>query len=93
MNLPSRQETSSSTSSGAGHLFTRRPWSESNESDNENKGPLGLTTVYNPPLSAIADLIFVHGLGEDPGARGVRTTTQVFFGHKNGYQATPNLKM
>jgi hypothetical protein len=63
MYLPSRQETLSSISSGARHIFTRRPWSENNESDNENKGPLGLTTVYNPPLSAIADLIFVHGLG------------------------------
>lgn len=62
MNLPLRQETSSSTSSGASHIFTRRPRSESNDSDHENKGPLGLTTVYNPLLSAIADLIFVHGL-------------------------------
>ena len=59
MALPLRQET---TSSGAGRIFTRRPRLGSNESDIENKGPLGLTTIYDPPLPAIADLIFVHGL-------------------------------
>jgi hypothetical protein len=59
MDLPLRQE---STSSGAGRIFTRRPRGEANESDSKNKGPLGLNTVYNPPLPAIADLIFVHGL-------------------------------
>ncbi|KAI0141226.1 hypothetical protein GGR57DRAFT_520646 [Xylariaceae sp. FL1272] len=33
------------------------------DSDNE-KGPLGLTTLYEPPDSkAIADIIFIHGLG------------------------------
>lgn len=26
-------------------------------------GPLGLTTVFNPNKKAIADLVFVHGLG------------------------------
>jgi hypothetical protein len=43
-------------------LLSRRPRLASNESDVENKGPLGLTTIYDPPLPAIADLIFVHGL-------------------------------
>jgi len=57
MELPVRQ----GTGSGASRIL-RRPRAGSNESDIENKGPLGLTTLYNPPLNAIADLIFVHGL-------------------------------
>ena len=57
MEIPLRQ----GTGSVSGRMF-RRPRAGSNESDIEHKGPLGLTTVYNPPLNAIADLIFVHGL-------------------------------
>lgn len=61
MDLPLRQETTSFTAS---RIFRGNcPRRDSNESDIERKGPLGLTTVYDPPLLAIADLIFVHGLG------------------------------
>jgi hypothetical protein len=61
MDLSLRQETASSSAS---RIFRgNRPRRDSNESDIERKGPLGLTTVYNPPIPAIADLIFVHGLG------------------------------
>ena len=28
-----------------------------------NKGPLGLTTIHEPPGDAVVDLVFVHGLG------------------------------
>lgn len=57
-----RQETRVSTSSRLS-AFTRRPRRESGyDNDNDVKGPLGLTTIYDPPLPAIADLIFVHGL-------------------------------
>ncbi len=33
------------------------------ESSTDAKGPFGLTTLYDPSTSAIADLVFVHGLG------------------------------
>lgn len=35
----------------------------SDDDSGYSKGPLGLTTLFEPPSSAIADLIFVHGLG------------------------------
>ena len=35
----------------------------SNSSPENEKGPLGLTTVFRPLKKAIADLIFIHGLG------------------------------
>jgi len=61
MDLTLRQET---TSFSAGRIFWGNcPRRDSNESDIERKGPLGLTTVYDPLLPVIADLIFVHGLG------------------------------
>ena len=31
--------------------------------NNINKNPLGLTTIFNPPETSQADIIFVHGLG------------------------------
>lgn len=40
---------------------TRR--SPSREPAEDVKGPLGLTTLYDPPEHAITDLVFVHGLG------------------------------
>jgi hypothetical protein len=58
-----RQDTSSTTSSR--FLLTtlrKRRGSDVCAADNDNKGPLGLTTLYNPPNPAIADLVFVHGL-------------------------------
>lgn len=48
------------TSPTARRKLTRRRGS--NESDVDNKGPIGLTNLYQPRLNAIADLIFVHGL-------------------------------
>jgi len=59
MELPLRQDT---TNSSGGRILTRRPRSVSNENDIDHKGPLGLTTLYEPPLPAIADIIFVHGM-------------------------------
>ena len=42
--------------------FVRR--NDSNVSDSaDSKGPLGLNTLYDPLGSAIADIVFVHGLG------------------------------
>lgn len=39
-------------------------WRKSSESGLEDtKGPLGLSTIYVPLQSVVADLIFVHGLG------------------------------
>lgn len=35
----------------------------SEDSETTSKGPLGLSTLYQPPDSIIADLVFVHGLG------------------------------
>lgn len=50
----------------AGKLLLSRAvtFGKSIDEEAENgKGPLGLTTVYNPPGLVNADLIFVHGLG------------------------------
>src|SRR5271168_230704 len=33
------------------------------DSSEDSKGPFGLSTLYDPPDPAIADLVFVHGLG------------------------------
>lgn len=57
-----RQETSSSNSTRSLLSFnrTRR---EGGDASDDTKGPLGLNTLYDPPEPAIADLIFVHGLG------------------------------
>ena len=33
------------------------------ESSTDARGPFGLNTLYDPSTSAIADLVFVHGLG------------------------------
>ncbi|KAK4235181.1 hypothetical protein C8A03DRAFT_46637 [Achaetomium macrosporum] len=37
----------------------------STDSSDDEKGPLGLTTVYEPepPTSPVADIVFIHGLG------------------------------
>ncbi|KAM0804114.1 hypothetical protein BDR22DRAFT_800435 [Usnea florida] len=47
-------------------MFTR-PFTKRNDVDAPDaqypKGPLGLTTLYEPSGPAIADLVFVHGLG------------------------------
>ena len=47
-------------------MFTR-PFARRNDVDSFDtlypKGPLGLTTLSEPSVPAIADLVFVHGLG------------------------------
>lgn len=62
--ITERQETTLPISSRFS-LYPRRPRRESDNeaADNDIKGPLGLNTLYNPPDPAIADLIFIHGLG------------------------------
>ena len=57
MESRSRPETSSSAS----RIFPGRR-ANNFEGNNGEKGALGLTTIYEPRLTAIADLIFVHGL-------------------------------
>jgi hypothetical protein len=60
---PTLRQDSIALSSSRLSIFPRRPRRESsNDNDNNVKGPLGLSTIYDPPLPAIADLIFVHGL-------------------------------
>ena len=59
-----RNQNSVSTWSGRSFLsrtLARRD-ADSEPSD-DLKGPFGLNALYEPPDSAIADLIFVHGLG------------------------------
>lgn len=52
------------TSSGRSFLsrtLTRRDDGE--QSSEDGKGPFGLNTLFDPDNPAIADLVFVHGLG------------------------------
>jgi hypothetical protein len=58
-----RRKTAASTSGRS--FFTRTTaFRKGSDTGLENdKGPLGLTTIYNPLEKAIADIIFVHGLG------------------------------
>jgi hypothetical protein len=58
MDQVERQDTSSSR-----FTFRNRTRRESTDLSDDAKGPLGLTTLYDPSEPAIADLIFVHGLG------------------------------
>lgn len=54
------------TPSPPGRSFFSRTLSRrnvNNETIEDDKGPFGLTTLHVPKNSAIADLIFVHGLG------------------------------
>jgi hypothetical protein len=51
-----------STSSSPSRSFLSRTLAR-REPSQEGKGPFGLNTLYEPLDSAIADLIFVHGLG------------------------------
>lgn len=50
-----------STRSFFSRALIRRDGSE--DPDPTDKGPFGLSTLYHPPDSIIADLVFVHGLG------------------------------
>ena len=57
---------SAASSSGRSFLtrtLARREVEGNDASLDATKGPLGLNTLYNPPSSAVADLVFVHGLG------------------------------
>lgn len=52
--------------SSAGRSFFPRTitFRKGGENGTENdKGPIGLTTVYKPLENAVADLVFIHGLG------------------------------
>lgn len=50
--------------SGRSFLSRRLTGSRSGEGIiSDPKGPLGLTTLYQPRADAVVDLIFVHGLG------------------------------
>ena len=59
-----RQKTTASTPSRSflARTLTRRDGSN-NDSSEDAKGPYGLNTLFEPLESAIADLVFVHGLG------------------------------
>ncbi len=69
-----KQAKTDSSNSGRS-FFTRNLIRDNSEppSDNE-KGPLGLTTLFTPEETAIADLVFVHGLGG--GSRSTWTKSQ-----------------
>ena len=59
-----RSQRSAASSSGGRsllHRTLRKPEGDIELPD--IKGPLGLNTLHDPPLPAIADLVFVHGLG------------------------------
>ena len=59
-----RSQKSSASSSNRSFLsraLIRRE--ESSDASKDPKGPLGLNTLYEPPGTAITDLVFVHGLG------------------------------
>lgn len=63
-----RESFHASSASRSGSLLSRTlgrrvRGTASGESTEDLKGPLGLTTVHNPSESAIAELVFVHGLG------------------------------
>jgi hypothetical protein len=55
-----RRKTAASASGRSWTIAFRKGSDTGLEND---KGPLGLTTIYNPLEKAIADIIFVHGLG------------------------------
>jgi hypothetical protein len=57
-----RQRTNSSSRSRLPRILTRRPTALAAPSE-DLKGPLGLNTLFQPQRLAVADLIFVHGLG------------------------------
>lgn len=59
-------ERSKSTATSSGRSFISRTFARHDtggEPSEDLKGPLGLNTLFNPGDSAIADLVFVHGLG------------------------------
>lgn len=67
MEQQSDVDRSKSRSSAGRSLFSRtlarRDGSNSDVLSDNSKGPFGLTTLFSPAESVIADLVFVHGLG------------------------------
>ena len=58
---PKSIETASTSRSFFSRTITKRESREQDQSDGP-KGPIGLTTLYDPGGEVVADLIFVHGL-------------------------------
>lgn len=68
MEQQSHIDRSKSRSSSAGRSFfgrtvARRDGSNGDSFSDDIKGPFGLTTLFSPAESAVADMVFVHGLG------------------------------
>jgi len=58
--------TATSSGSSSGRSFFNRTFTrqdQGSEPSEDVKGPLGLNILFDPGSSAIADLVFVHGLG------------------------------
>ncbi|RYP55765.1 hypothetical protein DL771_012356 [Monosporascus sp. 5C6A] len=84
---------SGSTRSLLGRSITRRGVKSAAEDEQEGqKGPLGLTTLYEPDNQAIVDLVFVHGLNGgsvtcvhySPVMSSKGTAPIIFVGHSMG---------
>ena len=58
-----RSKKNASASSRTFFSRTLRRLDGGSDSSKDLKSPLGLTTLFDPSTAAIADLIFVHGLG------------------------------
>jgi len=58
---PGRPATTASNGSFFSRSFTRRDTVRA-DVDNAAKGPIGLTTLHDPGVATILDLVFVHGL-------------------------------
>ena len=59
-------ERSKTDATSSGHSFLSRTLARRNDrghSGEDGKGPFGLSTLFDPDTPAIADLVFVHGLG------------------------------
>ena len=59
-------ERSKTTASLAGRAFISRALSKrgnGGQSSEDGKGPFGLNTLFDPENPAVADIVFVHGLG------------------------------
>lgn len=57
----SKTQATSSSRSFLSRTLARRDGT--GDADDDGKGPLGLNTLFDPTYPAIADLVFVHGLG------------------------------
>ena len=66
--LQLERHSTTGTASSAGRSFLSRTLRGRDSgsidvSSDDGKGPLGLTTLFEPHDSPVADLVFVHGLG------------------------------